>query len=85
MPYTVSVGNITIPPFFIIWTVSLIPFLSQFTFNNFHIFFVLLSFTFEYLFSGVDILSVNMSDPPQNFDNNDFEDDFEDEFEESED
>jgi len=26
-----------------------------------------------------------MSDPPQNFDNNDFEDDFEDEFEESED
>ena len=28
---------------------------------------------------------VNMSDPPQNFDNNDFEDDFEDEFEESED
>jgi len=26
-----------------------------------------------------------MSVPPQNFDNNDFEDDFEDEFEESED
>jgi len=26
-----------------------------------------------------------MSDPSQNFDNNDFEDDFEDEFEESED
>jgi len=31
------------------------------------------------------IFFVNMSVPPQNFDNNDFEDDFEDEFEESED